>query len=145
MNSLQIMLIRSSFDHLAPDADLLADLLCARLFQLDPSLRLLLPNDLTGHKQDKLRLLSGIVQDLDQPQRWEPALREFGNRSAHSGIQPQHYDTFGTALIWTLEKGLGEQFTFDILGAWVVLYTHVAETMQSSGGLTDSSSPIPLV
>jgi nitric oxide dioxygenase len=44
-------------------------------------------------------------------------------------VTPDHYDTVGSALLWTLEKGLGEQFTDDVREAWTAAYTLLSSTM----------------
>ena len=46
------------------------------------------------------------------------------------GVRRSHYATVGTALLWTLEKGLGDAFTPDVRAAWTAVYTLLAETMQ---------------
>lgn len=132
MTPSQIKLVRSSFDQLAPDADLIADLLCARLFQLDPTLRSLLPNDLQRAKAEMIRCLTAVMSNLDQPTRWQETVRLNGKQSAFYGICTRHYELFGTALIWTLEKGIGEKFTFDVLEAWVAFYSVLTRTLQSA-------------
>ena len=43
----------------------------------------------------------------------------------------EHYDTVASALLWTLEQGLGEQFTPDVKAAWVSVYTMLANAMKS--------------
>jgi len=34
------------------------------------------------------------------------------------------------ALLWTLERGLGEQFTLEVRDAWATVYGLLAATMQ---------------
>jgi len=131
MNPSQIRLVQDSFAQLAPDADLLADLLCARLFQLEPSLRTRLPNDLQETKADIVRLLTESVQKLDRPGEWQPALRQIGIETG-IGTYLRNYQVFGTALIWTLEKGMGEEFTFEMLEAWVAFYSALTGAMQET-------------
>ena len=48
------------------------------------------------------------------------------------GVRPEHYDTVAAALIWTLEKGLGEAFTPEVKDAWVAVYTLLAQTMKDA-------------
>ena len=113
LNQTQINLIHESFARLAPDADLIADLFYARLFQLKPALRNRLPNDLSAHKGQLLYALSRAVRDLNVSSRVQQA-----ESTEHSVI--------GAALLWTLELGLGEQYTAEVRDAWTVLYPHIA-------------------
>jgi hemoglobin-like flavoprotein len=112
MNQAQIHLIQDSFARLAPDADLVADLFYARLFQLEPSLRNRLPHDLSAHKGHLVYALSRAVRDLQvrQAQR----------------CQCPDVEVIGAALLWTLELGLGEQYTTDVRDAWTALYPQIA-------------------
>ena len=61
-----------------------------------------------------------------------PRCANSGRRRAGYGVQQSHYDTVGTALVWTLEQGLGSDFTQATRQAWVEAYTILAETMQQS-------------
>ena len=58
-----------------------------------------------------------------------PVLRSLGARHAGYQVRPEHYDTVGTALILTLEQGLGAAFTPEARAAWVELYGVIARTM----------------
>ena len=48
------------------------------------------------------------------------------------GVQPQHYDTVGAALLWTLEQGLGNGFTAEVRAAWTEAYGLLASAMQKA-------------
>jgi hemoglobin-like flavoprotein len=45
-------------------------------------------------------------------------------------VRDQHYDTVATALLWTLEQGLGSDFTPEVKDAWTAAYTVLAGTMK---------------
>jgi hemoglobin-like flavoprotein len=63
-------------------------------------------------------------------------LGELARRHEGYGVRPQHYDTVGAALIWTLEQGLGTAFTPEVKAAWVAVYTNLANTMQAASAPT---------
>ena len=48
------------------------------------------------------------------------------------GVKPAHYKLVGNALLWTLEKGLGDDWTQDVKAAWTACYTILADTMIKS-------------
>ena len=48
------------------------------------------------------------------------------------GVRDEHYATVGSALVWTLEQGLGDAFTLDVRKAWTAAYGVLANTMQAS-------------
>jgi hemoglobin-like flavoprotein len=43
-----------------------------------------------------------------------------------------HYAPVGAALLWTLEKGLGADFTPEVKAAWTETYTALAGVMTSA-------------
>jgi hemoglobin-like flavoprotein len=61
-------------------------------------------------------------------------LRELGRRHLRYGVKPVHYETVGAALLATLEKGLGKDFTPPVREAWVVCYTSIAREMMEGTG-----------
>ncbi len=48
-------------------------------------------------------------------------------------LRPEHYDIVGSALILTLEQGLGGLWNEEVKQAWVALYTTVASIMIAAG------------
>ena len=58
-----------------------------------------------------------------------PAVKQLAQRHVGYGVKDEHYATVGEALIWTLEQGLGEDFTPDVREAWTEAYTYFADVM----------------
>ena len=141
MNPTQISLIQSSFGKVAPISDLAADLFYERLFTLDPTLRRLFTGDLREQKRKLMTMLALAVNGLRRMDKLQPTLRELGRRHQSYGTEPQHYDTVAAALLWTLEQGLGDDFTAEVRSAWVALYTWLAATMQA--GASQPEQPVP--
>jgi hemoglobin-like flavoprotein len=48
------------------------------------------------------------------------------------GVEDKDYETVGKALIWTLEHGLGTDFTPQVKEAWLATYQLLAETMKQA-------------
>jgi hemoglobin-like flavoprotein len=44
--------------------------------------------------------------------------------------QDHHYATVGEALLWTLEKGLGRDYTAEVADTWTATYTLIADIMR---------------
>jgi hemoglobin-like flavoprotein len=59
-------------------------------------------------------------------------VQQLGIRHAGYGVQDQHYETVGAALLWTLGQGLGEAFTPQVEEAWASAYTLLASTMRAA-------------
>ena len=130
MTPQQIALVRSSFADVSPIADSAAKLFYSRLFELDPSLRPLFRNSLDAQGSKLMNMIAGAVCLLDQPEKLMPVIRNLGRRHTAYGVEDQHYETVGTALLWTLEKGLGAAFTTEVENAWIAVYGVLADNMK---------------
>ena len=131
MNAREISLLQSSFRKLAPISDQVAALFYARLFELDPALREFFDSDMLGQGRKLMQMIGHTVSGLDRLDTLAPAIRQLGRRQAGWHVKPSHYETFGTALLWTLEKGLGADFTPETRAAWGRTYWQLAETMKA--------------
>ena len=132
MNPNQIQLVQSSFAKVAPIASIAADLFYARLFELDPSLKPLFRGDLKRQGAMLMSMIATAVRGLSNPDGLIPVLRNLGQRHAGYGVTDAHYATVATALVWTLEQGLGADFTPEVRGAWVAAYELMADTMMQA-------------
>ncbi|CAH3040666.1 unnamed protein product [Porites lobata] len=59
-----------------------------------------------------------------------PALKDLGARHSMYKVEEHHYGPVGAALLSTLEKGLGENFTSEAREAWTTVYGVVSDTMK---------------
>jgi len=140
MNRVQIALVQLSFEKILPRKEATAQMFYERLFQLDPSLRPLFKTDLKeqGKKfMDMLELLVGGLLEFDDV---VPALREMGERHIKYGAKPAHYWTLQTALLWTLEQVLGDEFTGETRQAWSDVYDLLARAMLKLPSVSGPSS-----
>jgi hemoglobin-like flavoprotein len=131
MTPQQIALVRTSFAAVRPIADSAAALFYGRLFELDPSLRSLFKSDLHGQGRLLMQMIGVAVDSLDRLDELAPKLTSLGRRHAGYGVRNRHYDTVGAALLWTLEQGLGTDFTPEVREAWISAYALLARTMQA--------------
>jgi hemoglobin-like flavoprotein len=129
MTPSDITLVKNSFRQVVPIADQAAALFYARLFELDPSLRPLFRGDMQEQGRKLMAMIATAVAALERLDTIVPAVRQLGARHAGYGVQEDHYATVGTALLWTLEKGLGSDFTPAVKSAWTTTYTLLANTM----------------
>jgi hemoglobin-like flavoprotein len=132
MNQKQIELVQSSFAEVLPIAETAAALFYDRLFELDPSLRAMFRGDLKKQGKMLMDMIALVVVNLRNLERIVPSIRALGERHAGYGVQDEHYDTVGEALLWTLGQGLGELFTDDVHDAWATAYTILATTMKDA-------------
>jgi hemoglobin-like flavoprotein len=130
MNQHHVQLVQESYELVKPIAGIAADLFYDRLFQLDPNLRPMFKSDLGEQKHNLMTTLTFAVAGLNKPERIISTVQRLGARHTGYGVQPQHYQTVGAAILWTLAQGLGDAFTPEVEEAWTAVYTLLAETMQ---------------
>jgi len=128
----QIELVKSSWAQVVPIADTAAKLFYGKLFDLDPALKPLFKGDMGEQGRKLMRMVGTAVNGLDQLDRIVSDVKDLGVRHVAYGVQDMHYDTVGSALLWTLGQGLGDTFTTDVETAWATVYGLLADTMKSA-------------
>jgi hemoglobin-like flavoprotein len=128
----QIKLVQTSFAQVAPIAATAADLFYGRLFEIAPQVRAMFPDDLGEQKKKLMTMLGTAVAGLNHLETLMPAVQALGRRHAGYGVKAQHYASVGSALLWTLEKGLGEAFTPAVKDAWATTYIVLSTTMMNA-------------
>jgi hemoglobin-like flavoprotein len=128
----QVKMVQESFQKVVPIAGTAADLFYDRLFTIAPEVRTLFPDDLTEQKKKLIAMLATAVTNLHQVEKIIPAVQDLGRRHVGYGVTPKHYEPVGAALLWTLEKGLGPDFTPPLKAAWTEAYTTLAGVMQDA-------------
>jgi hemoglobin-like flavoprotein len=128
----EIALVQESWKKVVPIQDAAAGLFYGKLFELDPALRALFKSDLKEQGRKLMTMINVAVNGLTRLDTLVPAVQELGRRHAGYGVKDEHYGTVATALIWTLEQGLGPAFTPSVKAAWVKAYTVLANTMRDA-------------
>jgi len=128
----KIALVRSSWQQVLPIKDTAAALFYGQLFELDPSLRSMFKGDMVEQGRKLMMIINTAVNSLDNLGPILGAVEDMGRRHVAYGVTEAHYDTVGSALIWTLSKGLGAQFTPAVEDAWVETYTTLATAMRQA-------------
>ena len=126
-----VALVRTSFARVVPIRDMAADLFYDRLFAVSPNLRELFPADLREQKRKLMQMIATAVGGLHDLDALVPAVKALGARHCSYGVTTEHYWLVGEALLWTLERGLGEAFTPQVRSAWAKVYQVLAATMQA--------------
>ncbi|MEP1384385.1 MAG: globin family protein [Paraglaciecola sp.] len=129
MNKYQITLVQESFSKIIPISSLAAELFYNKLFELNPKLKPLFKQDITEQGTKLMKMLGVAVNNLNNLEMLIPIVQTLGERHIGYGVKEEHYDTVGEALIWTLEQGLGKDFTPELKDAWLITYTTLATVM----------------
>jgi len=125
----QIKLVQQSFAKVAPISDQAAELFYGRLFEIAPSVRAMFPNDMTEQRRKLMATLAIVVNGLSNLEMILPAASSLATRHVAYGAKAEHYPVVGEALLWTLEKGLGADWTPEVAKAWTAAYTTLSEFM----------------
>lgn len=118
----QIILVQESFAKVVPIADQASVIFYDRLFEVAPQVKPMFKGDMAEQRQKLMAMLSTVVAGLSKLETILPAASALATRHATYGAQPAHYPVVGSALLWTLEKGLGEAWTPDVADAWTEAY-----------------------
>ena len=122
MNPTQIELVQESFSKVAPISEAAAVIFYDRLFEVAPSVKAMFPADMTEQRKKLMMMLAAVVGGLKNLDSILPAASALAKRHVGYGAKPEHYPVVGGALLYTLEKGLGEAWTPELAEAWTAAY-----------------------
>jgi hemoglobin-like flavoprotein len=118
----QVTLVQQSFARVAPISETAAVLFYDRLFEIAPSVVPMFPTDMKEQRKKLMATLAVVVGGLSNLETVLPAASALAKRHVSYGAKPEHYPVVGAALLWTLEKGLGDGWTPDVAAAWTAAY-----------------------
>jgi hemoglobin-like flavoprotein len=122
MTPSQIKLVQDSFSKVAPISEQAAVIFYDRLFEVAPPVRALFPDDMSEQRKKLMATLAVVVNGLTNLEAVLPAASALAKRHVGYGARPEHYPVVGGALLWTLEKGLGDAWTPELAQAWASAY-----------------------
>ena len=129
MTTNQIQQVQESWKLVLPIADTAGTLFYNRLFEIAPEVRPLFGEDLKPQIAKLMGMLGMVVSNLTHLDALVPKVQELGKRHSNYGVEPAHFDKVGEALLWTLEKGLGDAWSPELAAAWTTAYTTLATVM----------------
>ena len=132
MNAEQVVLVQSSWEKVRAISEPAAEMFYTRLFEIDPSLKALFTGPMDEQGRKLMHIIGVAVNGLSRLESIVPAVQDLGRRHAGYGVLDHHYDTVGAALLWTLEQGLGQDFTPAVKDAWSETYGLLAGTMRDA-------------
>ena len=129
MNADQIEIVQKTFEKVLPISETAAELFYKRLFELNPSFKSLFKGDMKKQGRMLMQMLDFAVKGIDEPDTILPTIQDLGKRHVGYGVKEEYYGTVGEALLWTLEQGLGENFTSEAKEAWTEAYKLLSGVM----------------
>ena len=131
MNPSQVKLVQESFAKVAPISEQAAVIFYDRLFEVAPSVKAMFPAELTGQRRKLMATLAVVVGGLSNLESVLPAASALAIRHVAYGAKAEHYPVVGSALLWTLEQGLGQDWTVEVAAAWTAAYGTLSRYMIS--------------
>jgi hemoglobin-like flavoprotein len=130
MTTKQVSIVKNSwriFQAISPA--LVGDVFYSKLFMDAPRLKYMFRISKEEQSKKLIEMLNVIVGRLDRLDELNEDIKQLALRHVGYGVKREHYVAVGSALLWTLEKGLGKDWTEDVKDAWVACYTLLADTM----------------
>jgi hemoglobin-like flavoprotein len=130
-------LVQTTWERVVPISEMDAGLFYGRLFEVNPELRALFPAGEGAMQEQGRKLMQTItiaLNGMDRLDRITPAVHNLGRRHVAYGVRDGDYDTVGPAFLWTLEQGLGDDFTPKASEAWAETYGLIADVMKDAAG-----------
>ena len=134
MNPADIQLVRNGFAAVATNREGFAAAFFARLFARDPGLRALFATDMTTQGNKLVAALAHVVRSLDRLDSVIDDIRALARRHVAYGVEREHYDLVGAALLEALAEHLGQGFDERARAAWTAAYSTLANAMIEAGG-----------
>lgn len=137
----QVNLVQDSFAKVKPNAEQVGRLFYDRLFEIRPDFKPLFHStDLETQQGKLMATLAAAVEGLKNPEEIVPTLRDLGQRHETYGVHAEDYDDVRVALLWTLAKGLGDDFTPEVRQAWNSAFQFLSNIMIAAAAQTESES-----
>lgn len=137
----QIDQIQASFKKVAPIADVAADIFYTRLFEIAPEVKPMFKGDISEQGKKLMATLGVVVNGLKNLDAIVPVAEQLAVKHIDYGVKEEHYQPVGEALIFTLEKGLGEDFTPELKESWTAAYSTLAGAMIAAAYPKEAPTP----
>jgi len=134
--SLQIDVLETSFQRIAPRGEAFVTAFYDRLFTAYPQTRAFFAS--TNLKEQRKKLLGAlilVIQNLRKPEVLTGALKGLGQRHVAYGVRPEHYPIVGAILLETFADFLGDDWTPETHDAWAQAYEVICSLMLEGASL----------
>jgi hemoglobin-like flavoprotein len=131
MTPVQVKAIQESFMKVASISEQAAALFYGRLFEIAPAVKPLFRGDMKDQGRKLMATLGVVVDRLSNLESILPAASALAKRHVAYGVKAADYEPVGAALLWTLQRGLGEDWTPELAAAWGAAYGVLSEFMIS--------------
>ena len=113
-----------------------------KLFELDPDAKAMFAKanmDLQRHRL--MEMMGQLIAEIGHPEQFVTSLVILGRRHVAYGVRDSDYDSAGVALLWTLEKALGDGFTAEARSAWTEAFQQISSIMRRVSTVVSGTHP----
>ncbi len=129
LTSRQIELVENSWDSVMLNAMETGTMFYKKLFSIDPGLRQLFKGDIQAQSQKLVAMITFAVHKLSNLEEIITDVKSLGTLHQDKFVKPGDYETVATALLWTLEKNLGNEWNDELKDAWMAVYKTLSKIM----------------
>lgn len=130
MTAQEVILVKRSWKIFsAVDPSIIGDVFYSRLFMLSPALKNMFRSSMYAQYVKLVDMLNLIVARLDRIEELKYDIEQLAMRHVSYGVKTSHYQLVGDSLLWTLEKGLGNDWNEAVAHAWKHCYTELSDVM----------------
>ncbi len=129
MTPRQIQLVQDSWDFVITNTKEAGNIFYTRLFEQSPHLKSLFKENMRDQERKLISLITFAVSKLNNLGEIMSDVQALGTRHKGYKVKDEDYGDVAKALLWTLEKGLGNKWNPEVEDAWTTLYTALAGIM----------------
>jgi len=134
----QINLVKSSWQIVSTlDPVTVGDLFYNYVFEIAPAAKAMFRQPMDEQSKKLMATLGFIISKLDKLEDIVSEVVKLSKRHVQYGVKPGHYAIVGEALLWTLEKGLGENWNDELEQAWAACYNILSNAMINASEYTE--------
>lgn len=132
MNESKILIIKNSWFQIINNTENAGEYFYQVLFELDPSLKLMFKTNTEEQSKKLVIMLSYVISKLNVLDKIMPQIQGLAQRHTKYGVNTDHYQVVGQALIQMLEYKLEKYWNEEIKEAWLEVYTILSGAMIQS-------------
>lgn len=135
MTTKQVLLVKTSWAMVSEiDVETVGSLFYNRLFEIAPEVKPMFSNTTIAEQSRKLlSMLAYVISKLHKLDDIIEEVKKLAIRHVKYGVEESHYNAVANALLWTLEKGLGEYWNEELCEAWTLCYLTLSSAMINAG------------
>jgi len=141
MTEEQVALVKRSWNFFRDlDPIFVGDVFYGKIFLDAPELTKLFHTSRDQQSRKLVDMLSVIVGHLHILNELNDEITQLAKRHVQYGVKAHHYKIVGTALLWTLQKGLGQDWNEKVKEAWAACFSTLSDAMIKASGYSTTTA-----